>query len=265
METTTIKQSLVDTYASDLKSEAMALQLQPFRFRNRKMGQLVGTQTSVLLAMSLEKNNSVEKLSETITKACIECGFMFDKTKPDYDYKKAKSATGEIALKYIPKALEDLQIQVDLNSLIETVDIIDVVKQLSDEFGVKVRDDLKVDDIIPVLNDVVPEDDHFRDEIKNLRGHGNNLTSDQVDALLVAETITAAEYIGNQMHVAIEEGNNNRLNRLQFNPYPKVKELKLKEIEDKGFSKLDALYGLSFEVWKDVKMLKDALRAKMAS
>lgn len=265
MEIKPVPTNILDSYSNDLKTEAVSLQNKEFGYRTHKMAQLVGVQESMLFAIESTHMYAQSDLQEIFTNVALECGKKFDEDSPDFDFDKAKNYTGQAALDYLPKVLEVIENPTISHDLLAKVDIVDVIKQLSQEFNVEVKKDLKVDDIIPVLKDVIADDDYFRPEVENLRGHGNSLTDKENEALLASEYLAATGYVNNQMHISKHNGNNKRIDRLQCNPYPLVKKLKFAELKKYGHGDNASLYGVAFEVWKDVKMLKDLVSAKITS
>jgi len=81
------------------------------------------------------------------------------------------------------------------------------------------------------------------------------LTPDAEDALDVAVRLFNATWKTGQVHVAVSEGKDDRINpqvREAFNPYDLLKMAQYERLIAEGYTADDAVLRVAFEVWKDV-------------
>jgi hypothetical protein len=262
---------------SNLVSRAHeAYAAESFDERNGQMALAVTNEVAELAGESLARSGvavDTDALRGSFYAANLEAGQAFAGAfnvdgSPRLDNKDnvrvGQKAAGAAALWQLPGALHAANLDVaDPQALLNTMTFQDVVRLTAAQLVIPTPANMDPDAVrLSLRGDAatrpgtVSRDDYFYDTIGDLPLHeAVPLTMDAERALDVAVRLFNATWKTGQVHVAANEGKDDRINpqvREAFNPYDLLKTTQYQRLIAEGHTTDDATLRVAFEVWKDV-------------
>jgi hypothetical protein len=251
-----------------------ALGADSFGLRSQQMAHAVAEEASSLAGDSLRQSGTVvdpDALRNTFLYAGLEAGEVFDVAfnadgtpceDNKADIRAGQKAAGGAALRHLPEVLKAAGVDIsDPQALLNTMTFQDVVRLTADQLQVEAPADMSADVVRRSLKGdrtqpgTVPTDDYFYDKIGTLPlADLAPLTMRAEQALDLAVRLFNATWKVGQVHVAANEGRDDRINpdkREAFNPYDLLKITQYQRLLAEGRNAEDAVLRVAFEVWKD--------------
>lgn len=246
-----------------------------FDARTQQMAEVVADEAAELASASLSRSGASadrNALRDSFYAANVEAGRAFADAfdiggAPVPDNKDAvragQKAAGTAALRQLPGALHAAGVDVaDPQALLNTMTFQDVVRLTAAQLEVPEPTGLDSQTVrLSLLGDnerpgTVDKNDYFYDRISDLPlDEEAPLTVDAERVLDVAVRLFNATWKTGQVHMAANEGKDDRINpqvREAFNPYDLLKTVQYQRLLNEGYASDDATVRVAFEVWKDV-------------
>lgn len=263
MENTGLPQDAIQKHNYELLATSkFSLNEKPSKV-NINLSSLIATKSAIALNTEIGGDISNDsKIAQTMTRMCLEIGDRFNLImarpnidKDDVDYQKLVKETTNIAITYVPEVLKLLKLNVDLDSLVAKASFGDLLKIEARERNVELDADLTKETVSNSIIQSLDDKDSFKEYVDKIDMTNHNLSVDEEKALTVAIAFAQASYLHSQIFRARLEGTK-RITRDQFNLNPVMKDI---------FYKKGGTNRQTFEVYKDVLELKQAVSAKITS
>lgn len=268
---------IVDLQGHLVAEAHQAFAAESFDDRNRRMALAVTDEAAALAGESLARSGAMvdtDAMRSAFYVATLDAGQAFAGAfntdgSPQPDNKDAisaaQNAAGVAALRQLPGALNAAAIDVaEPQALLNTMTFQDVVRLTAAQLAVPAPTNLEPQAVqLSLQGDAsrpgtVATDDYFYAGISKLPLEETApLTMDAERALDVAVRLFNATWKTGQVHVAVNEGKDDRINpqvREAFNPYDLLKTTQYQRLIAEGHTTDDATLRVAFEVWKDVAL-----------